>query len=95
MELVEGQNLGQCLQKNQILNEETILNIFIQLLSAVNYCHSKKVLHRSFKLQNILLAQNLTVKLVDFGLSRYDECGSHHVWKFNVYGSRNISQSTI
>ncbi|EGR29124.1 protein kinase domain protein [Ichthyophthirius multifiliis] len=61
--------------KLQIVNrqnfpERDILNWFIQLSSALIYIHQKKILHRDIKTQNIFLAQNNTVKIGDFGISR-------------------------
>lgn len=41
----------------------------MQLLSAVNYMHSRRVLHRDLKARNIFL-KNETIKIGDFGISR-------------------------
>jgi calcium-dependent protein kinase len=39
-------------------------------LKAINHCHSLKIAHRDIKPENILLGENGSVKLIDFGLSK-------------------------
>ena len=52
------------------LDEDCILNWFVQLAAAVDYIHEQGVVHRDIKLGNVLLASNGRVVLSDFGISR-------------------------
>ena len=59
---------------NTILNESETVKalIMFQLLSAVNYCHSMKIMHRDLKPENILFenkSQFSDIKIIDFGIS--------------------------
>ena len=57
--------------ESEIMNQEKIKSIIFQLLLALDYCHSNRVLHRDLKPQNILVNKDdLTIKLADFGLAR-------------------------
>ncbi|MEW5314097.1 MAG: hypothetical protein WDW38_005617 [Sanguina aurantia] len=54
----------------QYFNEDDIMDIFIQTAMALKYIHSKKILHRDLKTQNIFLARGGIIKLGDFGISK-------------------------
>ena len=41
-----------------------------QLLSGIAYCHSRRILHRDLKPQNLLIDKEGALKLADFGLAR-------------------------
>lgn len=51
------------------LSEREAKHIFRQIVSAVYYCHSNKIVHRDLKVENLLLDSNETIKLADFGFS--------------------------
>lgn len=53
------------------INSRLLRYLMYQLLTGVEYCHSKRILHRDLKPQNLLLdPTTMTLKIADFGLSR-------------------------
>eukprot|EP00742_Colponemidia_sp_Colp-10_P000969 GILJ01001051.1.p1 GENE.GILJ01001051.1~~GILJ01001051.1.p1 ORF type:complete len:618 (+),score=74.60 GILJ01001051.1:97-1950(+) len=71
MEYAGGGELLQYLQNKGQLTEDDARRFFMQIVSAVAYCHSRGVIHRDLKLENILLGENEEVKVADFGLSGF------------------------
>lgn len=71
MELLEGESLRDFIRnQTRNLDEQFILKIFVQLLSALNYCHQNNLLHRDIKPDNIFITNTGLVKLLDFGFSK-------------------------
>ncbi|XP_070699860.1 serine/threonine-protein kinase 36 [Pempheris klunzingeri] len=68
-EYAEGQ-LFQILEDDGKLPESQVREIACQLVSALYYLHSHRILHRDMKPQNILLGKSGVVKLCDFGFAR-------------------------
>ena len=58
------------MKDDQNLDEEMIQNIAAQLVSALYYLHSNRILHRDMKPQNILIGKGGKIKLCDFGFAR-------------------------
>lgn len=68
-----GGTLAEFIQKrcNSLLEEETILHFFVQILLALHHVHTHLILHRDLKTQNILLDKHrMVVKIGDFGISK-------------------------
>eukprot|EP00927_Polykrikos_kofoidii_P022464 TRINITY_DN20951_c0_g1_i1.p1 TRINITY_DN20951_c0_g1~~TRINITY_DN20951_c0_g1_i1.p1 ORF type:complete len:455 (-),score=73.14 TRINITY_DN20951_c0_g1_i1:517-1881(-) len=71
MEFAAGGELRGYVEKHTALCEEEARTFFKQIVRAVHYIHSKKVIHRDLKLENILLDNHNQCKIVDFGLADY------------------------
>lgn len=71
--IIIGGTLADYIQKrcNSLLDEDTILHFFVQILLALYHVHNKLILHRDLKTQNILLDKHqMIVKIGDFGISK-------------------------
>lgn len=72
MEYVRGGELFNKVAKGR-LKEDAARKYFQQLMSAVDFCHSRGVYHRDLKPENLLLDENENLKVSDFGLSALPE----------------------
>lgn len=72
MEYVKGGELFAKVAKGK-LKEDVARKYFQQLVSAVDFCHSRGVYHRDLKPENLLLDGNGDLKVSDFGLSALPE----------------------
>ncbi|KAK3135287.1 hypothetical protein QOZ80_5BG0417100 [Eleusine coracana subsp. coracana] len=72
LEYAKGGELFNKIAKGK-LTEDAARKYFQQLIGAVEYCHSRGVYHRDLKPENLLLDENETLKVSDFGLSALAE----------------------
>nr|ALG05440.1 CBL-interacting protein kinase [Kandelia obovata] len=72
MELVRGGELFSKIAKGR-LREDIARVYFQQLISAIDFCHSRGVYHRDLKPENLLLDEDGNLKVTDFGLSAFSE----------------------
>ena len=77
MELVDGHSLEDELCAGRRFDWREITSIAIQLCHALKHAHDHGVIHRDLKPANVLLRDDGTVKLVDFGIARL--FGGNHV----------------
>lgn len=74
MELIEGKDLGEALKEHQKFSQKDTLKIALRLAKALDYAHAANVVHRDIKPDNIILmSDNETVKVADFGIARVGE----------------------
>lgn len=70
MEVLAGQSLQSYLDSNGPLSSQVFLKIFEDVLSALEFAHSKGIVHRDVKPANILVREDGRSKLVDFGIAK-------------------------
>lgn len=70
MEYVDGENLKDLIHKKGALPKELMVSIARQIALALEEAHSKKIVHRDIKSQNIMLTRNNVVKVADFGIAK-------------------------
>lgn len=75
MQYCEGGDLATYIKdmrkQRQRIDEQQIMHYFVQILQALQYIHSKRILHRDLKTSNLFLMKSkFVVKLGDFGISR-------------------------
>jgi len=70
MEYVEGEDVGNVLEKRGKLPEREALEIVVQVARALDHAQELSMIHRDIKPDNILLTPDGTAKLLDLGLAR-------------------------
>ncbi|KAL0478209.1 serine/threonine-protein kinase TIO [Acrasis kona] len=75
MEHAQGE-LFEILEDDKKLPEEEVAKIAKQLVRALHYLHSNRIIHRDMKPQNILIGTDGAVKLCDFGFARVMSCNT-------------------
>ena len=75
MEFVEGDDLKHHLDKGEVYTLQQTLSIMADLLSALSYAHSQKIVHRDIKPANLLMQASGSIKLADFGVARIQDSG--------------------
>lgn len=70
MEFVDGITLKELIARDQKLPWNRALKISMQICSALSHAHERKVIHRDIKPHNIMVGNDGSVKVMDFGIAR-------------------------
>jgi len=70
MELIEGITLKQYINRKGVLNWKEALHFATQIVKALSHAHSRGIIHRDIKPQNIMILKDGSVKVADFGIAR-------------------------
>jgi serine/threonine protein kinase len=72
MEYVEGENLKQLVKERVVFSWDRIAEIAMCVADALDYAHRRGIVHRDVKPANIILTNDGTVKITDFGIAKIE-----------------------
>ena len=70
MELIDGPDLKDLIRARGPMPAEEVVAILVQVLAGLGYAHARALVHRDIKPQNIMLTQDGTAKVTDFGIAK-------------------------
>lgn len=71
MEYIDGITLKEYISQQNVLTWKETVHLITQVLAALSHAHSKGVVHRDIKPQNMMLLSDGTIKVTDFGIARF------------------------
>ncbi len=84
MEYVDGITLTDYIEQQGVLKWRDAVHFTIQILRALQHAHDRGIVHRDVKSSNIMLLRDGTIKVMDFGIAR-----------FNRENNKTMSEKTI
>lgn len=84
MEYVDGITLTDYIEQQSVLKWRDSVHFVVQILKALQHAHDRGIVHRDVKSQNVMLLSDGTIKVMDFGIAR-----------FNRENNKTMSEKTI
>ena len=84
MEYVDGITLTDYIEQQGVLKWRDSIHFTVQILKALQHAHDRGIVHRDVKSQNVMLLSDGTIKVMDFGIAR-----------FNRENNKTMSEKTI
>ena len=97
MELVPGESLEERMSDSGALPEDAVIRLALQVVDGLRSAKGAGLLHRDIKPGNILIAEDGTAKLVDFGLSLLTESGTvqaEEIWATPTYVAPEVLEQS-
>lgn len=79
MEYVDGITLKEYIEQQGVINWKEAVHFIGQILAALQHAHDKGIVHQDIKPQNIMLLQDGTIKVTDFGIARFSRSDYHTI----------------
>lgn len=76
-EYIDGITLKEYLDQQKQIKWKEAIHFVVQILRALEHAHNKGIVHRDIKPQNIMLLQDGTIKVTDFGIARFSRSETH------------------
>lgn len=73
MEYIDGITLKEYIDRQGIIEWKDAIHLATQILKALQHAHECGIVHRDIKPQNIMLLQDGTIKVTDFGIARFSD----------------------
>ncbi|EEQ37338.1 putative cell cycle serine/threonine-protein kinase [Clavispora lusitaniae] len=102
LEICPNQSLMELLKTRKRVSESEVRFFMVQIIGAVKYLHSRRVIHRDLKLGNIFFDPDMNLKIGDFGLAsvlpstdsrKYTICGTPNYIAPEVLGGKTTGHS--
>ena len=72
MEYIDGITLTDYIAKHGVLKWKDVVHFTMQILKALQHAHDRGIVHRDIKPQNVMLLEDGTIKVMDFGIARFN-----------------------
>lgn len=79
MEYIDGITLKEYMEEQRPLAWKETVHFILQILKALSHAHSKGIVHRDIKPQNVMLLSDARIKITDFGIARFARSESHTI----------------
>ena len=106
MELIDGITLKQYMERRGKLNWRESLHFILQIMRGLQHAHSRGIVHRDIKPQNIMVLLDGSVKIADFGIAQLESAAQqtmtqealgsvHYISPEQAKGDRTDARSDI